>query len=106
LRVSDNGVGMTPEVAAQVYEPFFTTARARGGTGLGMPIVQQLVDRAFGGTIRCETEIGRGTTWWIELPIDVPTAGIQTLRYAGPESNANVPMTLPSGTPKTGDGGT
>jgi two-component system, NtrC family, sensor kinase len=106
LQVSDNGVGMTPEVAAQVYEPFFTTARARGGTGLGMPIVQQLVDRAFGGTIRCETAIGRGTTWWIDLPIDVPTAGIQTLRYAGPESNANVPMTLPTEAPKTSNGGT
>lgn len=106
LEISDNGVGMTPEVAAQLYEPFFTTARARGGTGLGMPIVQQLVDRAFGGTIHCTTAVGAGTTWRIALPIDVPTAGIQTLRYAGPESNANVPVTLDSLSPKTTNGGT
>ncbi|WP_027085751.1 sensor histidine kinase [Cohnella panacarvi] len=68
MRYSDNGKGMPPEVAAQIFEPFFTTNRSGGGTGLGMHIVYNLVVQSLGGTITCESELGQGTAFTIEIP--------------------------------------
>ncbi len=69
LLVRDNGVGMTDEVASRVYEPFFTTKRGQGGSGLGMHIVHQLVHERFEGEIALETSPGRGTTWTLTLAV-------------------------------------
>jgi signal transduction histidine kinase len=69
LRVADNGVGMPPEVAARVFDPFFTTRRSEGGSGLGMNIVYNIVVSRFGGAIEVDSEPGLGTTWRISLPI-------------------------------------
>lgn len=68
LRYSDNGKGMPPEVVSQIFEPFFTTNRSGGGTGLGMHIVYNLVVQSLGGTITCESELGQGTAFTIEIP--------------------------------------
>ena len=48
---ADDGVGMTEDVQRRAFEPFFTTRRSRGGTGLGLHIVYNLVTRRLGGRI-------------------------------------------------------
>jgi signal transduction histidine kinase len=68
LAVADNGLGMAPDVAARVFEPFYTTRRAAGGSGLGMHITHTLVTRRFLGTIDLQTQPGSGTRWVLRLP--------------------------------------
>ena len=68
VEVADNGVGMTPEVAARVYDPFFTTRRGRGGTGLGLHITFTLVTETFGGRLSLETSPGQGARFVAALP--------------------------------------
>lgn len=67
LEVRDAGKGMTAEVLAHLYEPFFTTKPRGKGTGLGLSIVYGIIKQA-GGTIQVETQVGRGTTFRIVLP--------------------------------------
>ena len=71
LVFADNGCGMDASTTAQAFEPFFSTKGERG-SGLGLSIVKRIVHQA-GGTIRCESELGRGTTFRIALPL-VPIA--------------------------------
>jgi PAS domain S-box-containing protein len=65
LEVRDEGDGMSPDVLAHLYEPFFTTKPR--GTGLGLSIVYGIIKQA-GGTIEVDTQLGRGTTFRIVLP--------------------------------------
>jgi len=74
LRYLDNGRGMSEAVAARVFEPFFTTRRGSGGTGLGMHIVYNLVAQALGGRIRLDTAPGRGVQFDINFPQHDPRA--------------------------------
>ena len=67
LAIGDNGIGMTPEVQARVFEPLFTTKGPGKGTGLGLATVRSIVKLA-GGHIELDSEIGRGTTFKIFLP--------------------------------------
>jgi PAS domain S-box-containing protein len=64
--VADTGVGMTPEVAAKMFRPFFSTKG--NGTGLGMPLAQQILQE-HGGTIDCESAPGKGTRFVLTLPL-------------------------------------
>ena len=66
LRVSDTGVGITPENLGKLFTPFFTTKK--GGTGLGLIYSRQVVE-AHGGTISVESEAGRGTSVTVKLPL-------------------------------------
>jgi PAS domain S-box-containing protein len=72
LTVADNGHGMTPEVQAQVFEPFFTTRRGLGGSGLGLHIVYNLVTRTLGGRVRVDSAPGQGTTFTVTIPRIAP----------------------------------
>ena len=65
LNVIDAGKGMTPEVAAKVFRPFFSTRP--GGTGLGLATTRKIVE-AHGGTIEVQSEVGRGSKFTIRLP--------------------------------------
>jgi signal transduction histidine kinase len=70
LDYEDNGQGMEPAIVAKIFEPFFTTRRARGGTGLGLYICYNIVTDRLKGTIDCESQIGRGTTFHICFPLE------------------------------------
>jgi two-component system, NtrC family, sensor kinase len=67
VAVSDTGPGMSPELLAQVFEPFFTTRAAAGGTGLGLAIARRIT-QDHGGSLRLESEPGRGTRAIVTLP--------------------------------------
>ena len=68
LRVTDNGCGIAPEHINQVFNSDFTTKRARGGMGLGLFIVRKIVE-GLGGNVAVDSEVGRGTTLTITLPL-------------------------------------
>ncbi len=70
IRYSDDGNGMSDEVAGQIFNPFFTTNRSGGGTGLGMHIVYNLVTQSLGGTIRCDSRLGAGTVFTLQFPMN------------------------------------
>ena len=67
LSVTDTGCGMTPEIAARVYEPFFTTKPLGRGTGLGLATVFGIVNQA-GANIMLDSAVGKGTTFHVDFP--------------------------------------
>ncbi|HEV2473171.1 MAG TPA: ATP-binding protein, partial [Chthonomonadales bacterium] len=67
ISVADNGVGMTPEVAARVFDPFFTT-RGVEGTGLGLAVSWTIIQK-HGGMITVDTSPGKGSRFVIRLPM-------------------------------------
>ena len=69
---SDDGRGMSPEVERQVFDPFFTTRRDQGSTGLGLHIVHNIVTNRLGGRINLETRPGAGTKIRIVVPREAP----------------------------------
>lgn len=69
IRVQDTGTGIPPHAREHLFEPFFTTKPVGQGTGQGLFIVHRAVVKGHGGTIRFETEIDRGTTFIITLPL-------------------------------------
>jgi signal transduction histidine kinase len=67
IEVRDEGPGIPPENLEQIFEPFFTTKPAGQGTGMGLAVVKQVVDRA-GGFVRVESAPGKGTAVQVFLP--------------------------------------
>jgi signal transduction histidine kinase len=72
LVIADDGLGMSEEVQRRAFDPFFTTRRSQGGTGLGLHIVYNLVTRKLGGRITFASAPSRGTTFRITLPAVAP----------------------------------
>lgn len=75
VRIHDTGSGMSPEIQAHLFQPFFTTKPQ--GTGLGLVISQQIVDQHH-GSIACESRPGDGTTFIIRLPAATAPAAAET----------------------------
>nr|WP_281362619.1 HAMP domain-containing sensor histidine kinase [Marinifaba aquimaris] len=67
----DDGKGMTEETQKKVFEPFYTTNRANGGSGLGMNILFNIVTQKMYGTISLHSAQGLGSKFIIEVPIDI-----------------------------------
>ncbi len=70
VRVSDSGCGIPEEVREKVFEPFFTTKGVGKGTGQGLAIARSVVVDKHGGEISFESEVGKGTTFIIRLPLN------------------------------------
>jgi signal transduction histidine kinase len=67
LDVIDQGTGIAPEILGRLFDPFFTTNGAGKGMGPGLAVCHSIVT-SHGGTLTVESEVGRGSTFWIELP--------------------------------------
>lgn len=70
IRIRDDGNGIPEAVRARVFDPFFTTKAVGRGTGQGLPIARAVIVEKHGGTLRFETEVGRGTCFFIRLPLE------------------------------------
>jgi two-component system, NtrC family, sensor kinase len=68
LTVEDDGAGMSPDIIDKVFEPFTTTARGSGGTGLGLFMIYNIVTSELGGSIICTSSPGNGCRFEIEFP--------------------------------------
>ena len=82
-KVSDNGIGMTPEFMAKMYEPFSRQTDSRvnaiSGTGLGLAITKQMID-LMNGTIDCQSEAGKGTTFTVKLEIAIADRQMEEMK--------------------------
>ncbi|RMH54782.1 MAG: GHKL domain-containing protein [Candidatus Hydrogenedentota bacterium] len=65
IQMTDTGRGIPPDVLPRIFEPFFTTRDE--GTGIGLSVVKRIIE-AHGGSLHCESEPGRGTSFSITIP--------------------------------------
>ncbi|MGE5205453.1 MAG: sensor histidine kinase [Chlamydiota bacterium] len=82
LQVRDDGCGIAPDILPQIFEPFHTTKESGHGVGLGLAISRSIVER-HGGSIEAQSELGRGTTFRVYLPLQVGTAEPMGAELAG-----------------------
>lgn len=87
IKVSDTGTGIQPEILNKIFDPYFTTKGPGEGTGMGLAMVQGIIE-SYGGKITFESELGKGTKFTICLPIAKKRSG----------QDAYVPEQLPTGT--------
>ena len=73
IRISDNGPGIAAKIRNKLFDPFFTTKEVGKGTGLGLSISYQIITERHNGSLVCQSQLGRGTTFVIELPIEQDT---------------------------------
>jgi len=74
IAIADTGKGIPADVRARIFDPFFTTKEVGRGTGQGLAIARTVVVDKHGGTLHFETEVGKGTTFFIRLPISGPSS--------------------------------
>jgi signal transduction histidine kinase/HAMP domain-containing protein len=72
IAIGDNGSGIPVAVREKIFDPFFTTKEVGKGTGQGLAIARSVIVNKHAGTLHFETECGRGTTFFIRLPVDAP----------------------------------
>lgn len=72
LRVADDGVGIPKSIRPRIFDPFFTTRPVGKGTGQGLAQVHAAVVKLHGGSVRCESQEGLGTTFVVRLPVQRP----------------------------------
>lgn len=95
FRVTDDGIGMTPEFQKTMYDSFSRAVRTQlnqtQGTGLGLSIVKQMVD-LMGGTIHCDSAPGKGTSFYVTLPLPIVEAAAskkQAVRQSDPDTDVS-----------------
>ncbi len=86
LTVRDDGSGIPPEVMPKIFEPFVTTKENGHGTGLGLAVSRGIVER-HSGKISVESEVGKGTTVTITLPVPDRSGPKPEPALAGAEDN-------------------
>jgi signal transduction histidine kinase len=72
LIVEDTGIGMDEITLEKLFIPFFTTKDVNEGTGLGLSVVHGIVT-SHGGSVTVESEVGKGSQFTVQLPLDWPT---------------------------------
>jgi signal transduction histidine kinase len=72
ITLADDGIGIPGDVQRHVFDPFFTTNRGQGNTGLGLYIVHNLVTQHLGGTLALASTLDKGTTITMTLPLEAP----------------------------------
>jgi signal transduction histidine kinase len=72
ISISDTGTGIPESARDKIFDPFFTTKEVGKGTGQGLAIARSVIVNKHGGTLRFETECGKGTTFFIRLPVEAP----------------------------------
>ena len=70
IEISDNGPGMPESVKQRIFDHLFTTKGVGKGTGLGLAIARKIVEENHGGTLKVISQLGQGTTFSIQLPIE------------------------------------
>jgi PAS domain S-box-containing protein len=68
IAIGDTGQGIAPAIRDKIFDPFFTTKEVGKGTGMGLSIVHGIV-KSYGGFVRCESKLGKGTVFHIYLPL-------------------------------------
>lgn len=81
LQVRDDGIGIPPDLLPRLFEPFLTTKETGKGVGLGLAISKTIVER-HGGQIEVESQPGRGTTFYIFLPVDASVIKLEQIAAA------------------------
>ena len=71
MKIKDNGPGIPEDQQKKVFDPFFTTKQTEKGTGLGLWVSYNLVEK-LGGAISLRSELGKGTTFTVQIPIVTP----------------------------------
>src|SRR5579863_7573714 len=89
IEVRDDGTGIAPDILPQIFEPFMTTKETGRGVGLGLAISRGIVER-HRGRIMVDSELGRGTTFTVSLPVQFHETG------AAPEPKATLPEPITS----------
>jgi two-component system, NtrC family, sensor kinase len=69
ISIRDNAMGIEPEIQKRLFDPFFTTKPVGVGTGLGLSISYQIVVDRHGGELHCNSELGKGTEFLIDIPM-------------------------------------
>ena len=77
IAISDTGTGIPAAVRDKIFDPFFTTKEVGKGTGQGLALAHSVVVSKHGGTLRFETQMGKGTTFFVRLPIDAPGSAVE-----------------------------
>ncbi|KAA0580716.1 ATP-binding protein [Azospirillum sp. Sh1] len=95
VRFADDGVGIPAENLPKVFEPFFTTRRGSGGSGLGLHIVFNLVTQSLGGRISVDSVPGDGTTFTLRIPKTAATASTTAPPTASAPTATATAMTTP-----------
>ena len=72
ISIADTGTGIPKEARDRIFDPFFTTKEVGKGTGQGLALAHSVIVKRHGGTLRFETECGKGSTFFIRLPIGAP----------------------------------
>ena len=70
MKYSDNGKGIKKEDLPRIFDPYFTTKRKKGGSGLGLHIVHNIVSQTLGGKIQCRSGVGKGVVFLIKIPVE------------------------------------
>jgi signal transduction histidine kinase/HAMP domain-containing protein len=72
ISIADTGAGIPEEIRDRIFDPFFTTKEVGKGTGQGLALAHSAIVVKHGGTLRFESECGKGTTFFIRLPVNAP----------------------------------
>lgn len=79
IEISDNGIGIDPEIKERIFDPFFTTKAVGSGTGLGLSVAYQIIVDRHHGAIACHSQPGEGTTFAIAIPLHQNPSGTSPL---------------------------